>query len=240
MPKRRYQQFCPAARTLDVIGERWTLLIVRDLLGGPRRYTDLRNGLPGMASNLLAQRLGEMIDAGLIVKEHRVDPDPRDVYLLTPRGEELEPVLMAVGRFGLPYLDLPTDDEPLVPERLPEGLVTMLLVEELDDDALTVRFALDEGDFTMDVAAAGVPGRRRSAAERITVSVAGEDDPPPTRQPQVTVLGSLAMLLLVRRGDLSGEEALGQGLLTLDGSPGAVSAVRRLYGFEREPVVGGT
>lgn len=231
MVKRRYKQFCPVARSLDVIGERWTLLIVRDLLRGPRRYTDLRNGLPGMASNLLAQRLAEMEAAGLVVRERVEDPDPRDVYRLTDRGTELKAVLMTLGRFGLEYLDTPTDDEPMRPDQLPEGLTTLVLAEELDDEGLTVSFLLDEGRFLMRIASSGPAGRRRPAAERIRVDAHVDDDVAPTAD--VTVTGSLLALVLVRRGELRAEEAAADGSLTMAGGHDAVEAVRRLFGFAR-------
>ena len=232
MVKRRYKQFCPVARSLDVIGERWTLLIVRDLLRGPRRYTDLRNGLPGMASNLLAQRLTEMEAAGLLVREHVVDPDPRDVYRLTERGIELKAVLMALGRFGLDYLDVPTDDEPLNPEQLPEGLATLLRAEELGDEAMRVRFLLDEGAFTMDIDAAGPVGRRLAPADRLRVAT-HTDGPDPSPPADVRIRSSMLAILLVRRGELDADDAASQGLLTVEGRPEAVAAVRRLFGFER-------
>jgi DNA-binding HxlR family transcriptional regulator len=101
-PRRRaYHQFCGAARALDVVGERWTLLIVRDLLLGPRRYTDLLEALPGITTNLLAKRLKEMTEADLIRRETLPGAVRTDVYSLTERGLGLEPVVVALGRWGL-------------------------------------------------------------------------------------------------------------------------------------------
>lgn len=102
---RSYKQFCPAAKALDVIGDRWSLLIMRELLTrGACRYTDLQDGLPGIASNLLAGRLRELQDAGVVQKEK---PSPRlatTLFTATPRGEELAPVLEALGEWGAPRL----------------------------------------------------------------------------------------------------------------------------------------
>src|SRR5690349_23360346 len=98
--RRSYQQHCGVARALDVIGERWTLLIVRDLLIAPRRYGELLDGLPGITTNLLAKRLREMTRAGLVEKRQGSPPGSFDVYALTKSGRELEPVLMELGRWG--------------------------------------------------------------------------------------------------------------------------------------------
>ncbi len=98
--RRRYRQFCGLAKALDVVGERWTLLLVREFLLGPRRYTDLQHALPGLTTNLLSKRLREMESAGLIERTTLPPPAPSRVYRLTERGAALEPVLMALGRWG--------------------------------------------------------------------------------------------------------------------------------------------
>src|SRR3954471_12257937 len=95
MDRRSYNQFCGLARALDIVGERWTMLVVRNLLLGPQRYSELMRGLPGITTNLLAKRLREMEDLGLI---ERV-PDA-EAYRLTPRGAALEPAVHALGRWG--------------------------------------------------------------------------------------------------------------------------------------------
>ena len=98
MGVRSYGQYCGLARGLDLIGDRWVLLIVRELLNGPRRYGELLDGLPGIATNLLAERLRTMQDNGLVVK---VDDDH---YRLTDRGEGLREVLYAIGRWAYPLM----------------------------------------------------------------------------------------------------------------------------------------
>ena len=102
--RRSYDQYCALARGLDVIGERWTLLIVRDLLLGPKRYTDLLEGLPGIGTNLLADRLHEMERLGLVERSVLPPPAGSAVYRLTAAGEALEPALMAIGRWGARFL----------------------------------------------------------------------------------------------------------------------------------------
>lgn len=104
MPRRSYDQYCAAARALDVVGDRWTLLIVRELLAGARRYTDLHADLPGVSTDMLATRLKGMERDG--IAERRRLPAPASVYVyeLTPRGRSLLPVLQALGEWGAPEL----------------------------------------------------------------------------------------------------------------------------------------
>ena len=102
---RSYGQNCALAKALDVVGDRWTLLIVRELMIRDRcRYTDLRNGLPGIATNLLAERLNEMEQAGLVTREAAPPPIATTLFQLTNRGKELEPVIAELGRWGAPLL----------------------------------------------------------------------------------------------------------------------------------------
>ena len=109
---RRYGQYCSVAKALDVVGDRWTLLIVRELLvQGPCRYTDLRSGLPGIATNLLADRLRELESAGLVHRSEAEPPVATPLFRLTDAGRELEPVLLALGGWGLRYMAKPADDD---------------------------------------------------------------------------------------------------------------------------------
>src|SRR5271156_5649061 len=102
---RSYGQYCALAKALDVIGDRWTLRIVRELLiRGACRYTDLRHGLPGIATNLLAERLRELEQAGLVRREDAPPPIATALFSLTPRGEQLRPVVYELGRWGAPLM----------------------------------------------------------------------------------------------------------------------------------------
>lgn len=109
---RSYGQYCSIARALDVVGDRWTLLIVRELLlRGPCRFTDLKNGLPGIAANLLSGRLKELEDATLISREDAPPPIATTLYGLTENGLTLEPVLKALGLWGLGYMAVERPDD---------------------------------------------------------------------------------------------------------------------------------
>jgi DNA-binding HxlR family transcriptional regulator len=110
---RSYGEYCSVAKALDVLGERWTLLIVRELLTrGPCRYTDLRTGLPGIASNLLADRVRDLEAAGVVEREEAPPPVATTLYSLTERGKALEHVISELARWGAPLMrDSPPDDE---------------------------------------------------------------------------------------------------------------------------------
>src|SRR5258708_39760891 len=107
---RSYGQYCSIAKALDVVGDRWTLLIIRELLiRGACRYTDLKNGLPGIATNLLSDRIRELETAGLIRREDAPPPVAATLFHLTDTGAELQPVLDAIGRGGVRYMSEPGD-----------------------------------------------------------------------------------------------------------------------------------
>ncbi|MFE9727209.1 winged helix-turn-helix transcriptional regulator [Streptomyces sp. NPDC005794] len=142
--RRSYDQFCATARALDSVGDRWTLLIVRELLAGPRRYTDLHADLPGVSTDVLASRLRDMEQGGLAVRRRLPPPAAAAVYELTEHGRGLLPVLTALARWGAPALG----------ERRPTDAVrahwfALPLLRALDGltrgGVLEVR--LDEGEF---------------------------------------------------------------------------------------------
>lgn len=98
--KRSYDDGCAAAHALDLIGERWALLVVRELLLGPKRFTDLRTGLPGVSPNVLTQRLHELEQVGVVRRRRLPPPAGSRVYELTDWGLELEPIISSLGRWG--------------------------------------------------------------------------------------------------------------------------------------------
>jgi len=110
--KRTYDDGCAAAHALDLVGERWALLVVRELLLGPKRFTDLRAGLPNASPNVLAERLRGLEEAGIVRRRRLPPPAASKVYELTDWGEELEPVIIRLGRWGARSPSKP-DDAPL-------------------------------------------------------------------------------------------------------------------------------
>jgi len=118
---RDYGQYSGIARAVEVVGERWALLIVRDLLVGPRRYGELAAGLPRIPSNVLAARLKELQAAGVL---RRAPRSRVVVYELTPYGRELEPVVLALGAWGFKVLDAPREEQVVTPDSMTVDLRT--------------------------------------------------------------------------------------------------------------------
>ncbi len=159
---RSYDEYCSLAKSLDVVGDRWTLLIVRELaLRGACRYTDLRNGLPGIASNLLAERLRELDRAGVIAREDAPPPIATTLFSLTPRGEELRPVLEDLTRWGLPLMTEQKPDDAVRSHWLASAL--QLMLTDRQPDAAPVSVELHVGD------------------QPIVVEARNGEDPHPTR-----------------------------------------------------------
>src|SRR6516165_245245 len=142
---RSYGEYCSIAKSLDVVGDRWTLLIVRELATrGGCRYTDLRNGLPGIASNLLAQRLRELEHAGVIAREEAPPPIATTLFQLTPRGDQLRPVLDELSRWGLPLMTDQKPDDAVRSHWLASALELMLA--DRQPEAASVTVELQTGD----------------------------------------------------------------------------------------------
>jgi DNA-binding HxlR family transcriptional regulator len=123
---KRYDQYCPIAHALGLVGERWSLLIVRELLHGPKRYTDLADALPHIGTNILAARLKELETCGLVTKYRLDPPAASQVYELTPYGHELKPVMRALALWGLRSIDAPTEEDELAPGWLYGAVDTVL------------------------------------------------------------------------------------------------------------------
>ncbi|MEV8372641.1 winged helix-turn-helix transcriptional regulator [Kribbella sp. NPDC056861] len=121
---RSYRDLCGIARALDLVGERWALLVVRELLYGPKRFADLHHGLPGLSQNVLTQRLRELQDSGVVTRQRALPPGAGLVYTLTDHGRALEPVLLALGQWGSPLPPQPDSAAELSPDALVVALRT--------------------------------------------------------------------------------------------------------------------
>ncbi|MBZ9642340.1 helix-turn-helix domain-containing protein [Streptomyces sp. PSKA30] len=204
-PRRSYDQYCSAARALDVVGDRWTLLIVRELLAGPRRYTDLHADLPGVSTDVLASRLKDMERDGLSTRRRLPPPGAAYVYELTGRGRELLPVLQALGAWGQAELG----------ERRPTDAVrahwfALPLLRALQGEGL-VEVRLEEGDFH--VYAGTVDG-----------PVYG--DGPAPAEPDVRLVLDTDTCTVVARGELSVADAVRDGRITVTGDGTLAKALR--------------
>jgi DNA-binding HxlR family transcriptional regulator len=108
---KRYDQYCPMAHALELVGERWSLLVVRELLHGPQRYTDLAASLPGIGTNILASRLKDLEGCGIVTKRRLPPPAASQVYELTPYGVALKPLMRELAVWGLRSMGPPRPDD---------------------------------------------------------------------------------------------------------------------------------
>jgi DNA-binding HxlR family transcriptional regulator len=149
--KRTYREYCAIARSLDLLGQRWTLLIVRDLLLGPQRYTDLQEGLPGIATDLLTARLRTLEADGLVRRRELPPPAPATVYELTDAGRRLAPLLRALGEVGLRLLEQPAPGQPVNPGPVVLSLMLSFRADAFPDLVETYGLELDGRSFTVAV-----------------------------------------------------------------------------------------
>ncbi|MGV0533057.1 helix-turn-helix domain-containing protein [Mycobacterium kansasii] len=210
MAARNYNQNCPIARGLDVLGERWTLLILRELVGGARRYGDLRAELPGIATNLLAERLKELHDAGLIDRTDLPAPVGRTVYTLSDLGwRRVLPVLQSLAWFGLDRVD-PIDSGPVSPLN---GFLAGILLGFNSAGAAgveaTCRAEIDGRRFEFAV----TQGRLAGAVG----------------QPSVTITASAADLVTARLGAGDVERAAALRRIRFAGDQHAIDALRSAF-----------
>jgi DNA-binding HxlR family transcriptional regulator len=208
--RKSYNQNCPIARGLDIVGERWTLLILRELLAGPRRYSDLRAELPGIATNLLAERLKELEKAGLVDRAELPPPIARTVYTLSDAGwQRALPILQSLARFGLDRLDS-IEAGPVSPLT---GFLALIVVPfdpikaagmnaayRVEIDGQRFEFAVDQGHLT---AARG--------------------------EPDVTVSASAADLATARLGSTEAKRKAALRRIKFHGEPDAIELLRTVF-----------
>lgn len=207
MRTRNYNQNCPIARGLDILGERWTLLVLRELVGGPRRYGDLRAELPGIATNLLAERLKELQDAGLVDRTDLPAPIGRTVYTLSDLGwQRVLPIIQSIAWFGLDRLD-PVDVGPVTP--LNGFLAGVLLGFDPGKAAgleATCRAEIDGRRFDFMVTQGRLAGAHR--------------------EPVVTITAAAADLVTARLGHSDAKRKAALRRVAVTGDPATVDAVR--------------
>jgi len=149
MPRRSYQQFCGFAVALDLLAERWTFLVVRELLPGGRRFGDLFDSLPGVSTNLLTSRLRTLEEAGVVRRREITHPAPVSLYELTDRGEELRPIISQLGLWGVPLLPNPTATDFQIEPRWLLGAMAMSYQSGLPDGA--IEFVIDGAELTITI-----------------------------------------------------------------------------------------
>ncbi|HEX3617267.1 MAG TPA: helix-turn-helix domain-containing protein [Solirubrobacteraceae bacterium] len=205
MAARSYGQYCGITAAVELVAERWALLIIRDLLVGPRRYTDLNRGLPRIPTNILSARLKELQDGGVI---RRVALRSCGlVYELTDYGRELEPIVLALGRWGFASLGDPKDDDIVTADSL-----TMALRTAFRPERATVAL-----DFQIQLDAVALRGQVNGGALTI-VQIAPPAAPIggalPSGEPQLQFVTGPAIRHLIA-GRLTAAAAVEQGVVTL-------------------------
>lgn len=212
--KRTYGDSCGIARALDLAGDRWALLIVRELLLGPKRFTDLREGLPHVSPDVLAQRLRELEQAGVVRRGKLPPPAGARVYALTEWGSALEPVLLALGRWGS-RAPLPQPAIALSPDALAIALKTMFDPRAATDLTASYHLVLGEHSFSIGIAAGEIEIARAAGPASGRATVIETDS------------GTLAELLW-HGGSI--DDALAAGALTLHGSKRELTRLLTLFG----------
>ena len=169
MPERTYNQYCGLARALDLVGERWALLVLRELTLGGKRFTDLREGLPGIGTNVLATRLRELQADGVVRKLRLMPPADTTVYMLTDYGAQLVPAMLALGRWGAETMGPREPDQEL---RSSWVAVAMQAFFQPGDVDATLELNLADGPFRVEIDGDRIdigPGHAPDADLRMTV-----------------------------------------------------------------------
>ena len=217
MKTRAYGQYCGFARALEVVGERWALLVVRDLLVAPRRFTDLLRGLPGIPSNVLTTRLKELESAGVVRRRVLPRPARAVVYELTEYGLELEAVVVELGRWGAKNLGDPRPDETITVDSLITALRTTFHREAAR--GLRAGFELRVGEIVL---------HAKVDDGRVVVS----DGPLPRADLSIAAGPGIRALMA---GELSPEDAVKSGTVHLTGSPDLLARFAQIFRIDPMP-----
>jgi DNA-binding HxlR family transcriptional regulator/putative sterol carrier protein len=211
---RRYGQYCPVAKSLDVLGERWTLLIVRNLMMGPQRYTDLREALPGLATDLLTTRLRTLEEAGYVERRQLPRPTPVMVYQLTPAGQRTAVVVLELGRIGLPRLGPPADDDLLTSDALVLSLRPSFRPEIAGEAEESYQLELDGESYVVNVHPGWAETGRGTASD-----------------PQLTLTATTQTFAALISGAVDAKAALSAGDLSIDGSRRALDRFLAIFSY---------
>lgn len=210
--KRSYGEACRFAYALDVVGERWALLVVRELLLGPKRFTDLRAGLPHASSNILSERLRDLEHGGVIQRRKLPPPAASMVYELTEWGRELEPIVTKLGAWGA-RSPIPPDSQEIGPDSVVLALRSLFDPEAAGDLTATYVLRIGENRFRIDISG-GELELDRGATGDPAATIALDDAP------------TFAAILA---GRLPLDEAIAAGAARIEGSKQAAKRFLRLF-----------
>jgi len=209
---KRHDHYCPIARTLDVLGDRWTLLVLRELAFKDQRFSDLRRHLPGISPTLLTERLQVLGESGLVATRELEPPAARTVYTLTEKGREAVPVLRAMARFGMSLLPSPRRARRIWPRTAAQGAVVPYYDAEAADGVDEhYRLVIDGETFEL----ASARGKR----------------PPADHEPDLVISGSARTIIAARRGETTLAAAIATGEVATQGSKRALRNFQRVFRF---------
>ena len=215
--RRKYDDGCAVAHALDLVGERWALLVVRELLLGPKRFTDLLSGLPGASPDVLTQRLRELAEVGVVRRRRLAPPAASWVYELTSWGAELEPIVLRLARWGSRSPGM-RYDAPLGVDSLVLSLMALFDGTAAAGFEATVGLRLGADEFRLVV-----------ADGRLAVSRGEAGSPGTAGQPEAVLDTDVATLLTLLRTDRPLADAVEAGTLRLTGDPAVADRLRRLF-----------
>ena len=209
--KRPYGQYCGFSRALEMVGERWALLIVRDLLVGPKRFSEIERGLPGIPTNILTARLNELEDCGLVRRTVLARPARGVAYELTEDGDALEEPVLALGRWGAQHLGDPRPDETVTEDSIAMALRTTFRPEAAGKAKVT---------YLLRLGPVQVHARVRDGA--VTVGRG------PIEHPDLVIETGPAMKLLMA-GEISPADALKKRLVKIAGDPKLLERSAKMF-----------
>jgi DNA-binding HxlR family transcriptional regulator/putative sterol carrier protein len=216
MSEHRYQQYCGLARTLDVAGDRWTLLIARELMFGPRRFTDLLDGLPGISRNLLTERLRGLERDGLIAREELPPPAARQVYLLTDDGRDLADAVVPLAAWGARRLGSRQAGESFRAQWAALAMATFADREAANGVNETYQYVVGGTAFHFTVDDASIQLRYGRA-----------------QSPAVTVTTDEETWADMASGKTTGSSPIAAGAMTVEGDGEAVARLRKIFSRSR-------
>ena len=211
--RRTYDQYCAVARALDVVGERWTLLLVRELLTGPKRFKDLLDGLSGIGTTLLTARLKDLEGNGILRRTTLPPPAGSKVYELTDLGRSLEPVVMALSRWGLKLLDVPRREDVTRPGWAMVALRSSLELEAVHGGKEAYEFRVDGELFHVQVEGDEAEVRQGPVAD-----------------PDLIISGDTETLLSIAAGRLTLAEAVEAGTIATEGDRDSLARCLAILG----------
>lgn len=219
MKDRSYNQYCGLAYALDIVGERWTLLIIRELMAGPRRFKDLLAGLPDISTNLLAERLKHLEQQGLLCRRTLPPPAGSTVYELTPVGKMLEKTLLELGKWGSQFVPSSPEGAALLP---------------IGSYALTLK------TFFRPELAQGIRETYELHVGNEVLQVQINEGKIDVRQgeslkPDVVLWTNIALYLGLLQRQVQPEEAVAKGLIRVEGDPAALNRFLDLCGLPGSP-----